>query len=508
MSMEETKNLIRSARELREKYQADAHRPTYHFIAPESICHPFDPQGCIYWKGRYHLFYALQVEDVGLWGHASSTDLLHWRHHPTTFGVAPDDPEEQIYAGGALINKEGVPTMIYHGVNAGTCIATSVDDELIHWNKLPSNPVIPLPRTGDADYGVYHVWDTCGWVDGETYYSICGNKPNTPPEIEGDAAYLFKSPDLVNWEYVHPFYESDRCWTDSDEDCSCPDFFPLGDKHVLMFISHNQGTQYYIGRYEDERFYPEHHGRMNWPGGPSFAQESLLDGKGRRVFWAWLCDSQSRDAQLRSGWGGVMSLPKVLSLTDDGMLCIEPAEELSVLRLNHRKHENIELGTDSEQVLEDVHGDCLELVLEVVPPNDGEFGLKVRCSPDGEEQTVITFHPAAKKLKIDTARSSLSDEVVQPWPTPQASFFPKLLEGRADVRIQEAPFALSSREQLRLQVFLDRSVLEVFANGRQCISQRIYPTRSDSLGTVLFSRGGSTVVRSLDVWDMAATNPW
>ena len=506
--MEKTKNLICSARELREKYQADPHRPKYHFIAPESICHPFDPQGCIYWRGRYHLFYAYQVEEVGLWGHASSTDLLHWRHHPIPLGIAPGDPEEQVYAGGSLINKAGVPTMIYHGVNAGTCIATSEDDELVHWNKHPANPVIPIPRAGEADYGVYHVWDTCGWVEGETYYSICGNKPYTPPETDGDVAYLFKSPDLVHWEYVHPFYESDRRWTNSDEDCSCPDFFPLGGKHVLMFISHTQGTQYYIGRYERERFYPERHGRMNWPGGPSFAQESLLDGKGRRVLWAWVCESQSRDAQLRNGWAGLMSLPKVLSLTADGTLQIQPVEELSALRLNHRQHANIELSADSQQVLADVHGDCVELILEVEPPDVGEFGLKVRCSPDSEEQTVITLDPAAETLKIDTTRSSLSDEIVQPWPEPGASFAPKPLERRVDVRIQEAPFALLSGELLRLQIFLDRSILEVFANGRQCITQRIYPTRRDSLGTVLFSRGGSTQVRSLEAWDIAATNPW
>ena len=55
-------------------------------------------------------------------------------------------------AGGVLIDKESVPIIIYHGVNAGTCIATSADDELVHWNKLPANPVIPLPRAGAALY--------------------------------------------------------------------------------------------------------------------------------------------------------------------------------------------------------------------------------------------------------------------------------------------------------------------------------------------------------------------
>ena len=502
---------ISPALKMRKKYQADPHRPMYHFMAPENICHPFDPQGCIYWKGRYHLFYAYQENDVGLWGHSSSIDLLHWRQHPIALGVSRGDPETQVYAGGSILNKEGIPTMIYHGVNAGSCIATSEDDELIFWSKHPSNPVIPIPKKGDADYGKYHVWDTCGWVDGETYYSICGNRPFTPlapPETDGDVAFLFKSPDLVNWEYVHPFYKSDRKWTDSDEDCYCPDFFPLGNKHVLMFISHTQGTQYYIGRYEGEKFDPEYHGRMNWPGGPSYAQESLVDGKGRRIFWAWVCESRSQKAQLESGWAGVMSLPKVLSLAEDGTLLIEPVEELSALHLNHRSHEDIELTSDSERVLEDVRGDCLELALEVEPPSDGEFSLKVRCSPYGEEQTVITFDPSAKKLKIDTNRSSLSKEVAQPWPKPSTIFTPNPLEGKEDVRVQEAPFSLSSGETLKLRVFLDRSILEVFANGRQCVTQRIYPTRSDSQGVILFSNGGSTKVKNLEAWDMAATNPW
>ena len=72
----------------------------------------------------------------------------------------------------------------------------------------------------------------------------------------------------MNWEYLHPFYKSARRQTPEDEDCSGPDFFPLGDKHVLMFISHTLWTQYYIGRYEDDQFFPEQHGKTNWPGGP------------------------------------------------------------------------------------------------------------------------------------------------------------------------------------------------------------------------------------------------
>ena len=76
------------------------------------------------------------------------------------------------------------------------------------------------------------------------------------------------------------------------------------------------------------------------------------------------------------------------------------------------------------------------------------------------------------------------------------------------VQAQEAPFILRPGETLKLRIFLDRSMLEVFANGRQCVTQRIYPTRADSLGVSLFARGGSALCRSVEAWDMAASNPW
>ena len=81
----------------------------------------------------------------------------------------------------------------------------------------------------------------------------------------------------------------------------------------------------------------------------------------------------------------------------------------------------------------------------------------------------------------------------------------ELPDGTLTVDAQSALFALADGESLELRIFIDRSVLEVFANGRQCVTQRIHPTRSDSLGVVLFSRGRSVNVKSVDAWDMAAT---
>jgi sucrose-6-phosphate hydrolase SacC (GH32 family) len=83
-------DLIAAARRLREALLADPHRPTYHITTPEGLCAPFDPNGALFWKGRYHLFYIVQTEAGHCWAHISSHDLVHWRHHP--LALAPGEP--------------------------------------------------------------------------------------------------------------------------------------------------------------------------------------------------------------------------------------------------------------------------------------------------------------------------------------------------------------------------------------------------------------------------------
>lgn len=489
MAAERT-GLISSARQHRAKLLKDRQRPTYHFVAPEGYCMPFDPNGALYWKGKYHLCYIFQDGRGHCWGHASSKDLVHWRFHPPALAPNPGDPDRGIFSGNAFINKKGEAVLLYHGVGVGNCIATSREDDLDNWTKLPSNPIVPSPKEGEADFGKYSSWDPHGWLESDTYYAVFGGNPAT----------LFKSKDMVHWEFLHPFLNADMPDVDKDEDISCPDFFKLGSKHMLLCISHKRGCRYYLGRFESERFFPETHARMNWPGGTCFAPETLVDDKGRRIMWAWVLDRCSEDRIREYGWSGTMTLPRVLSLAEDGTLRIEPAEELKALRMNPRRVASLVVPADSETAVKEVRGDCLELSVIIQPRDAREFGLKVRCSPKREEQTIIAYDRAKGCLRIDLAKSTLDPQVIS------RTF---CMHGdNPPVTAQEAPFALKPRESLKLRLFLDRSIVEVFANGRQCVTQRIYPTREDSLGVRLFSRGGSVRVQRLEAWDMAPANPW
>jgi sucrose-6-phosphate hydrolase SacC (GH32 family) len=502
----QTSQLVDQSRLLAHKFQNDRHRPRYHFLTPEEgEIMPGDPNGAIWWKGRYHLFYifqrhqAAEPQTVHCWGHASSVDLLHWEHHPTALDVAPDDPDRGIFSGNALVNKDGVPVLLYHGVSIGNCIALAQDDRLVRWQKSSSNPIVAIPKQGEPGYGKYDSWDPHGWLEGNTYFAIFGGNPGT-----GAPATLFRGPELTQLKYVGPLLTNDS-WSEPGEDVSCPDFFQIGDKHMLLCISHMRGARYFLGQWKNERFVAESHGRMNWPGGSFFAPESLRDDRGRRILWAWCLDERPRSDRIASGWSGVMSLPRVLSLDNTRTLKIEPVEELQQLRVNGRSRHNVQLAADSEVALPEMQGDCLEVSIELQPREAQQTGLKVRRTPDGAEETSIYYDAQSQQLSIDVSKSTLDQAIrYKSW----CLFQPPDAEDRARrITLQSAPLALEPGEPLRLRVFIDHSMLEVFANGRQCMTQRVWPTRDDASGVALFSRGGAAEVTSFEAWEMAATSP-
>lgn len=465
-----------SARALREKLLADPYRPGFHFVTPEGSCMPFDPNGAIFWKGRYHLFYIFQDARGHNWGHVSSTDLCHWRHHPT--GLVSG-----MFSGNCFINKEGRPTICHHQVGQGNAMVVALDDDLNQWRKLPSNPITPKTKPGDPHHGQYRSWDPFGWLEGDTYYAIFG----------GEHAAIAKSKALEGeWTYVGDVLAHAAPGVGINEDISCADLFKLSsgktETHVLLCISHRLGCRYYLGDWKNEQFYPKFHERMSWVDNSFFAPRSLVDEQGRRIMWAWIFDAPGFATRTDYGWSGTMSLPRVLTLGDDGMLRMNPPAELEKLRYHPRKHQPVEVRDGGEFALENVSGNSLELNVVLTTKSAKQFGVKVCRSSGGEEETRVFYDAIDKKLKIDTSQSSLGEG-------------PKTLEA--------GPLELKENEPLSLRIFVDKSVVEVFANGgRQAVMRRIYPTRKDSVGVSLFASGGAAMASVIEAWDVSPSNPF
>ncbi|MBN2377547.1 MAG: GH32 C-terminal domain-containing protein [Sedimentisphaerales bacterium] len=463
------------ARELREKLLRDPYRPGYHFVIPEGVGMPFDPNGAIYWKGRYHLFYIFQDARTGKndhhFGHISSTDLFHWRFHEP--GLVSG-----MFSGNCFVNKDGVPTMCYHQVGQGNALAVALDDDLNKWKKLDSNPITPKTKEGDEHHGKYSSWDPFGFIDNDTYYAIFGGKrPGIAKcsTLGGD------------WQYCGDLFAHEVEGVSINEDVSCSELFRLGNKDMILCISHQLGCRYYLGEWKDEQFYPEFHEKMSWVDHSFFAPESLEDDKGRRIMWAWVFDKPGFGTRKISGWSGTMSLPRVLSLGEDDRLRMDVPKEIENLRYNPKVKKNITIKADTEHRVTGIVGNSIELAIEMTTESAQQFGVKVCCSPDGSEETLVYYDSPDKKLKIDTTKSSLKEG-------------PRSIEA--------GPFELKEREPLKLRVFVDKSVVEVFANGRQAVMRRIYPTQADSVNMVLFSKGGQVKVESLQAWDIMPSNPY
>ena len=157
-----------------------------------------------------------------------------------------------------------------------------------------------------------------------------------------------------------------------------------------------------------------------------------------------------------------------------------------MLRCHEKSWNDVALADGGDKVLEGVTGDACELALEIEPGAAESCGLKVRASAGGEEQTLLYYDARKAQLVFDATHSGADGRKV----------------------IERAPFVLQPGEPLKLRVFVDKSVVEIFANDRQAIGRRVYPARADSLGVALFVTGGSARVKSARAWEMMPSNPY
>jgi len=491
--------LLRRYRDARRQHAADRFRPVYHFSSPLGPLN--DPNGLCFWQGKWHLFYQVRPPEDARWhwGHAVSDDLIRWRDLPLALHPAP---EEQCYSGSILIEPDRALAM-YHGRSLGNMVAVSRDPLLLNWEKLTGTAVIPIRSEGkehhflSAEALPYRIYDPCIFKSNNMYYSLSGSVDYSGPGRQPVLAeFLFRSRDLVRWEFVHSFVEN-NVFTQIGDDGACPYFWPIGNRHLLLFFSHMTAAQYFIGDFDSrrEKFVPTAHGRFNFgpaKGGGVHAPSAAPAGDGGvvAIFNMNLAVPSRRD-------DGIMTLPRKLSLIGQNELGIEPVAAVETLRQENQRVERTRLVANETLILPAITGDVLELSLEIDPGMARTIEIDVLRSPAAEEFTRISlyrdaavssrFMPPQRQLvmvQLDTSRASLSSEVI--------------------ARVPEiAPVPMAEGEPFRVRVFIDRSVVEVFVNGRQSVAQRVYPTRTDSLGVALRAQGGEAELRSLDAWRMA-----
>jgi beta-fructofuranosidase len=330
---------------LREKLMHDPLRPQFHLLPQANWMN--DPCAPRFFGGQYHMFFqhnpGAAVWGDMHWAHATSPDLVHWKHLPIALSPTPGSYDAYGCFTGSVLPGVDTPSILYTGVTRCSpqqetirgegirevqCLATSTDSELRTWKKF-DNPVLenpPRPVTGFRD--------PCPWKDGDTWYLGVGSGFSKV----GGAVLLYSSRDGRHWSYLHPLAQGE--WNqgthtnpvDTGEMWECPDFFPLGDKHVLLYSTERK-VYWEVGVFDrgDLRFHREERGLLDY--GSYYAMKSMPDSKGRRILWGWVQETRKPEECRAAGWAGCMALPRVLSLGPDHRLRMEVVPEFASLRL-------------------------------------------------------------------------------------------------------------------------------------------------------------------------------
>jgi beta-fructofuranosidase len=280
---------------------------------------------------------------------------------------------------------------------------------------------------------------------------------------DGPAVLLYHSSDGIKWNYSHPLWvgEPDR----EEFDAECPDFFELDGHHVLLSARNRQHWR--TGQYIHDLFIEERKGICDASNDDSFyAAKSALDAQGRRLLWGWIREKRPEEATLQAGWASVISLPRVLSVLPDGMLMQVPAPELEILRGEKQQWQNLQIRDQSTWVLPDVQSDAYELRVRVQLEENTQFGVRLRCTEQGNDGVDIVYDA-------------------------QSKYF-----GAIPLELQQ--------NELELRIWVDVSLIEAFAGNQTVQTQRVYPEAEDSLHVAFWAHGGNATIQALEFWPLQA----
>src|SRR4051812_2453707 len=461
------------------KLASDPLRPQYHLIPAHNWMN--DPNGPIYFRGRYHMFHQYNPQSATWgnmnWAHATSPDMLHWQHEPIALSPTPGGPDADGVFSGSAVLDHGTPTVIYTAVappSSGAdatlrdgvhtwretqCLAVAQHRDLRTWKKIPT-PVIASPPAGLEVTGFR---DPALWREGENWMLVLGSGVRG----EGGMVLLYTSTDLRHWTYLHPLVEGSPSKNasvnpvDTGEMWECPDFFPLGNKHVLL-ISTMGKVFWKVGTYKDQRFSPEKEGVVDW--GSYYAAKSMLDADGNRILWGWIPETRPEAEYNASGWAGVMSLPRVLSLSPGHELQMQVVPAAQKLRGAHFQL------TDSKR------DDLNQLRISDLA---AELKVEFHHKPDSEFALNLVSEAGASFASIRLANQS----------------------GHRELRVNDRVAAITGNpsDPVRLHLFLDSSVLEVFVHRTAVVTSRVYQATSGPLRVTLEGRAESL---DLHAWQM------
>ncbi len=474
-------------------------RPQYHFTPAQNFMN--DPNGLVFYKGEYHLFYQHNPQGNRWghmsWGHAVSTDMLHWKHLPLAI---PEHPDYMIYSGSAVIDWKNTSGLCEQEQGDRSCmiaIFTAATDDTWQrqhiaysndrgrtWKDYEGNPVADLKLPNFRDPKVF-------WYEPQKKWVMVAVVAEDRKVVILDSKDLKKF--AVRSEFTIP-NEPKRQW-------DCPDLFELPvdgthERKWVMIVNINPGaptggtgTKYFVGTFDGEQFKAEQGAEPPlWAdyGKDFYATQTFSEmpkGDSRKVWLGWISNWQYANDEPTTPWKGMQSIPRELKLRRfaDGLRLVQsPVRELESLERSpmtasgtageiNRKLRTVKLGR-SARITTTLRAGAAE-----------KLGLRLLKS--AKEKTLVGINVRDKTVYVDRTRSGESG-------------FGKDFPG-----IHSAP--IENTKEVKLDIFVDQTSLEIFVNdGERVLSERIFPQERGDVELEVFTEGGESGKHSLRVANM------
>lgn len=470
------------------KYEADKiaatdkeTKPLFHISAPAGWIN--DPNGFSFYNGQIHLFYQYYPyrREWGLmhWGHSKTSDMIHWEQLPCV--MAPDKEYDRNGCfSGSAIAADSKHVLVYTGVTKikmpdgseqerqNQCIAFG---DGLNYEKYEKNPVV----TGDMlpeNCSRIDFRDPKIWKEDDIYYLIVGSKDlNDVGQV-----VLCSSNNLTDWQFetVLASNSSGKVGTMWE----CPDFFRLGEKHILVCSPQNMKAEkyefhnghnsvYFIGDYDKEKhvFTKENPHTLDY-GMDFYAPQTTSLPDGRRIMIAWMKSWDACVVPDSQDWQGMMTLPRELELKD-GRIWQKPVREIEKYRTNELRYTNEIINGNT--AFDGIKGRTIDMTVELVGEDYTNFTIEVACND--EYGTLYTYNRVTGILEIDRTYCGVTKDIVCV----------------RKIKITD------TERKLKLRFIMDRQSVELFINDGQQVATTAICTPAEADG-ICFNCDGSAVV--------------
>lgn len=477
------------------RFATDYLRPKFHPIPGANWTN--ETHGMVYSDGKYHVFFQKNANGPYMtrlhWGHLTSTDLMNWVEEPIAIEPGEAYDIKGCWSGCVFTDPEitgGLPNAIYTGVDyekAYIVQAAPTDASLLDWNKL--GVIINGRPAGLSD----DFRDPYFFRNGNDAYIIVG----TAKDGIGATTLHKYNPSTKTWSNDGKIFFAGTSKADHGTFWEMPNITPLGNGKWL-FTTTPQNTSkgvhaiYWIGTINDDgTFNPDHEapGDLELVNGMGYGllSPTIYNHDGKTIMLGIVPDKLATNVNCDLGWAHFYSLPREISLDEFGNLVQKPYSGLTALR-NKEGFSESDFVLEGTKTLTDVGGSTIEVDGRFIV-GDNPFGFNL--FKNGSNQVKVVYSPTDNRLQVITSTLPRTDN-----------------DGRSFNGVYPAilPEKPKPGSEMRLNIFVDGSIMDIFVNDKWATSIRVFPKSSEKGGVEVFAENGPVNVKSVNGWNLVGSS--